>query len=446
VETSLPEQSQPGPPRRKLPQEASLEIIAVQADGLGVSQLNERPVLVKNALKGEVVHARIVKKRRGVRFADGLSVAQPNADRVRSACSYFPRCGGCAMHHIALPAQLRLKEDALRSALAEVDVRSARWRDPVSLTRLGYRRKARLGVRSVGGQLLVGFRESFSNRVARMDHCEVLTPTLSRLIAPLKTTIERMSQPAQIPQIELAEGDTSAAIMVRHLYELTADDEMLWREFADAFDIQVLLQDSGYDSLRCVWGDPVRDLHYQIPEYGITMDFHPAQFTQVNAAMNRELVRTALGYLGNVSGKAVADLFCGIGNFSLPLARSGATVVGYEAAAQAVDQAAQNASKNDVALSCTFEVRDLYTPEGELSSNVDAVLLDPPRSGAGPNLKSWLGDERCAQMVYVSCNPKTFAEDARVVIDQGFELVELGIYDMFPQTAHVETVGYFERG
>lgn len=426
--------------------EAHLEITDVQADGLGVSELNERPVLVRNALVGELVEARIVKKRRGIRYADGLSVEHPHIDRVPSACAYFPRCGGCVMHHIGAPAQLRLKESALREELATADVHCAAWREPVSRSSLHYRRKARLGVRVVADQILVGFRESFSNRVARINDCSVLTPMLSGLIAPLKVAIGKMSAPSRIPQIELAQGDSAATIIVRHLYELTQDDLTLWRAFADHHGVQVLLQSAGYDTLRCANDNMVRDLNYELSDYGIEMDFHPAQFTQVNAGMNEELVRASLMYLGDVTGAHIADFFCGIGNFSLPLANAGATVTGYEIASEAVDQAMHNATKNDLASSCEFAVADLYAAAGEFSPQVDALLLDPPRSGAGKNLSIWLSDPRCSQVVYVSCNPKTFASDARVMQTRGFELVEVGIYDMFPNTAHVETIGYFRRG
>ena len=432
--------------RTAKPAEHNLEITALQSDGLGISELNERPVMVRNALAGEMVQARIVKKRRGIRFADAVAVERDHADRVAPPCPNFPRCGGCAMQHLSAEAQLRLKQRSLQDALSEFNVPVDAWVSPVSAARIGYRRKARLGVRRVGGQVLVGFRESFSNRVARMDSCEVLTPRLAALIGPLKVVIEAVSQPDKIPQIELAQGDREASIMVRHLYPLTPEDVRLWQQFADAHDVQVLLQSAGYDSLASVDGKPIRYLNYQITEYGIAMDFHPAHFTQVNAEMNRELVRSALAYLGALGGQRVADLFCGIGNFSLPLARAGALVEGCELSAEAVDQASRNAQQNGLDQRCRFEVADLYAEAGALTLAVDALILDPPRSGAGPNLSSWVASPQCQQVVYVSCNPKTFAQDAKVLTAAGFRCREVGVYDMFPQTAHVETIGHFVRG
>jgi 23S rRNA (uracil1939-C5)-methyltransferase len=434
------------PHSRKPPQEHECRIAELTSDGLGVAEVNERPARVRNALPGETVRARIVRKRRGIRYADAVAVDDVSVDRVAPACPYFPRCGGCAMHHLAPAAQLALKERSVRDVLEHSGVVPSRWHAPVSLVRLGYRRKARLGVRLVGSRVLVGFRESFSNRVARMEACAVLTPRLSALIPGLKKTIAAMSCAHQVPQVELAEGDFAASIIVRHLVPLTAHDVDLWRRFSDRHNVQALMQPGGYDTLHCVHGEAVRDLSYLVPEYGLAMDFHPAQFTQVNAPMNRELIRTALGYFGPLSGSDVADLFCGIGNFALPLARSGARVRGFELAADAVDKATSNATKNGLVEACRFASLDLYSAAGEIALDVDAMLVDPPRSGAGPNLASWVANPRLRRLVYVSCGPKSFAQDAEVLLNCGFALADVGIFDMFPHTAHVETIGHFIRG
>ena len=453
----------------KQPTEIELEIATLSDQGLGGGTHNERPVWVRNALPGETVNARILKRRGGNRFADGQPLAQPHPDRVASPCQYFPRCGGCATHHLAPEAQLAHKQQQLQTQLELQGVEPQSWRSPTALLRLGYRRKARMGVRVVGDSVLVGFRESFSNRVARIEGCLTLTPELSRLITPLKTTIGQMSDPRTVPQIELAQGDDMCAVIVRHLQPLSAQEEALWREFQQRFEAVVLMQSKGYDTLKHIaeHQSQMPLLHYQIPEYGVTVGFYPHHFTQVNAPMNRELIRTAMAYLGDVRDRVVIDMFCGIGNFTLPLARAGALAVGIEASAEAVAMAEQNAQTNAVHGTCAFFDEDLYGEGGAMGmaeestprdsgSGIDgrflhfgrapdALILDPPRSGAGPNLEGWVRQPSLSQLVYVSCNPVTFAEDAKRLEACGFSLTQVGVYDMFPGTAHVETVGHFVR-
>ena len=454
----------------KQPTEIELEITSLSDQGMGGGTHNERPVWVRNALPGETVKARILKRRGGNRFADGQQLKQLHADRMNSPCQYFPRCGGCATHHLAPKAQLEHKQQQLKTQLAQQAVEPQSWRSPTALLRLGYRRKARMGVRVVGDSVLVGFRESFSNRVARIDACLTLTPELSRLIAPLKTTIGQMSDPRAVPQIELAQGDDLCAVIVRHLQPLSAQEEVLWQQFQRRCGAVVLMQSKGYDTLKVVAEHQPRMplLHYQIPEFGVSLGFYPHHFTQVNAPMNRELIRTAMAYLGDVRDRVVIDLFCGIGNFTLPLARAGALAVGIEASAEAVVMARQNARANALDGSCAFFDEDLYgdggfmpvaaeaVPTETVADGIDsrflhfgrapdALILDPPRSGAGPNLTGWARQPSLSQIVYVSCNPVTFAEDAKRLEACGFSLKQVGVYDMFPGTAHVETVGHFVR-
>lgn len=444
---------------KKLPIEQEVQIDALSKDGLGAAILNERPLWVRNALPGERVQARILKRRGGQRYADGQPLSDLSRNRVTSACQHFPRCAGCNLHHLAYSKQLQLKQGRLARELQRVGVAAAGWRTPSGLTRLGYRRKARLGVRVVGEQVLVGFRESFSNRVARLDACMTLTPRLSALLPPLKRLIAHLSQPRTIAQIEMAEGDSEAAILVRHLDVLTESDIEQWQHFSNSQEVQVILQPAGYDSLQPLPGQSsVRPLSYSIAEHGLSLQFYPQQFTQVNALMNRELIRVAMGYLGDVRERLVADLFCGIGNFSLPLARQGARVLGIEASAEAIAMAAANARRNGLTDRCSFRVADLYrapTTADALWGSVgdpvvsgsapEALIIDPPRSGAGVNLDSWVVNRVLQQIVYVSCNPQSFADDALRLQHAGFDLREVGIYDMFPQTAHVETIGHFVR-
>lgn len=452
----------------KQPTEIEIEISTLSEQGSGGGMHNERPVWVRNALPGETVRARILKRRGGQRFADGQPLENFSTDRVPSPCSYFPRCGGCATHHIAPAAQLAHKQRQLADQLDAQGIAPNSWREPVALLRLGYRRKARMGVRVVGESVLVGFRESFSNRVARIDACATLTPELSKLINPLKACIAKTSDAKTIPQIELAQGDSSCAVIVRHLQPLTDGDIALWQGFEAECRVEVLMQSKGYDTLTPVSKNrqQMSLLHYQIPEYGLTVGFYPHHFTQVNALMNRELVRTVMGYLGNQRGRVVVDMFCGIGNFTLPLARTGALAVGIEASDEAVEMARRNARVNGVEHASAFYAEDLYGEGGALhpiadkntlnatginacfehfSQSPDALILDPPRSGAGPNLEGWAGIPSLKQIVYVSCNPVTFAEDAKRLEAKGYVLDQVGVYDMFPGTSHVETIGNFVR-
>ena len=436
----------------KAPREVVAEIDALNAEGQGIAHLGEKELLVRNALPGESVLTRVLKRRRGRLFGDGVEVVEQtaNADRVAPACPYFPRCGGCSMHHLEHGAQLDHKQQLLADQLEALGVEVQTWAAPVGVTRLGYRRKARLGVRQVGEDVLVGFRESFSNRVARMDACAVLSPQASALLAPLRQVLRQLSVAAQVPQIELAQGDGQPVVMLRHLAPLDADDVERLRRFAARHAVGVLLQSGGYDTLQTLDGKAPDNLSYALPEYGLLMRFAPAQFTQVNQAMNEALIGTVVASLGGYGGRAmrgrrIADLFCGIGNITLPLARAGASVAGVELASEAIDMARENAKLNGLDTRTSFAVADLYADGCAIPEDVDTLVLDPPRSGAGPNLGEWLKTFTGRDVVYVSCNPATFASDAVVLKEAGFVLSRVGIYDMFPHTAHVETVGLFVR-
>ncbi len=431
-----------------MPSEIEVEIDGLTPDGLGIGRVDGQQLRIRNALPGERVHARILRKRRGLRYADAVGVLTSSVHRVPSTCKHFPRCGGCALHHLDYVQQLELKHNGLARELELQGVEVRRWVPPRAEVRLGYRTKARLGVRLVGEQLLVGFRESFSNRVTRASTCEILSPRFARLLPHLKAVLPTLSVAAAIPQVELAEGEKSAAIIIRHLMPLANEDRRTLRAFADTHDLQVLLQAKGYDTLCCVNEGAVRLLEYSLSEYGLSLEFHPAQFTQVNQVMNRQLVRRVVSYLKPLPGKHIVDLFCGIGNFTLPLARRGAHVRGYELGADTVEMARNNARRNRVAGRVRVDEADLYREPPIWPAALDGLLLDPPRSGAGPLLATWLegvNARGCRDIVYVSCNPRTFASDARTMVAAGYTLMEVGIHDMFPHTSHVETLGWFVR-
>jgi 23S rRNA (uracil1939-C5)-methyltransferase len=308
----------------------------------------------------------------------------------------------------------------------------------------GYRRRARLGVRRVPkkGGVLVGFREKRSSYLADMRECPVLPPHVSRLIVPLRELIERLSIRARLPQIEVAVGDNAAALVIRHLDPLTDSDRAALRRFAEDQGVHLWLQPGGPASAH-PFQPSTSELYYELPEFGVRVHFRPTDFTQVNAGVNRVLVSRAVRLLDPQPGERVADLFCGLGNFSLALAARGAQVLGFEGSAELVERARQNASLNR--LGVQFEAMDLARPNLGPYAPFDKVLLDPPREGAVELVKAFAPNWP-RRIVYVSCDPATLARDAGVLVHvQGFRLAAAGVVNMFPHTAHVESIALFER-
>lgn len=433
---------------RRRVRDVALDIVGVDASAMGCGEIDGRTVRVRNALRGEHVTARVLKRRRGEWFADAISVARPAASRVPAPCAAFPRCGGCALQHVDPVAQRAHKEAVLLAELDAVGVTPYRLRPPVAVDLLHYRRKARLGVRCLGDEVLVGFRESYSSRVARLHDCKTLVLPAARLLAPLRQLLSGMAAKAHIPQVEVIAGDSQLALLLRHLSELSPADAAALKAFAIRHRVWLYLQPGGYDELVALEGPPpqVARLGYVIPAFGIALEFALTDFVQANASVNAALVSDAVAALAPAPEAKVADLFCGIGNFSLPLVRRGARVLGLEMAPGAVARARHNAQRNGVGQWCEFQTADLYDPAHGVHWDAQLLLLDPPRTGAGPNLGRWLSAPSLERVVYVSCNPQSFAEDARQFARDGFALRDVGIYDMFPQTAHVETLGVFARG
>lgn len=431
---------------RRGPREIELPILELGADGLGAGNFDGRMVKARNALPGETVTMRVLKRRRGVWYGEADAPAHPAASRREPPCPVFPRCGGCALQHVDYPLQLEHKAAELTAALREHGVVPERVRPPMSGPRLHYRTKARLGVRVVGGELLAGFREGFSNRVARMDDCKTLVLPFARLLPDLKAALGGLSRPDRIPQVELAAGDRDLAVIVRHLDPLEQADRAHLLEFAHRTGARVYLQGGGYDTVTPLGDERASPyLTYTNPDFGLCYDFLPMDFTQVNLDMNRTLVRSALAALAPRPGATATDLFCGIGNFSLALARLGVRVLGYESAEGAVARARHNAVRNALEERAEFAAVDLYDARCPDLPESEYLLLDPPRSGAGENLARWAAWATLRRIAYVSCNPRTFASDAALLEAKGFTLREVGVLDMFPHTAHIETLGLFAR-
>lgn len=437
--------------KRQGPRVVDLEIESLGADGFGVAQFERRPVHVKGALPGEVVSARVVRRRRGSWYALPEQWLVTVGSRAMPACEAFMRCGGCSMQHLTISGQLDLKQQWLIDQLDAAAVVAGSVLPPVRGPQYYYRRRARLAVRSVRdtGELLVGFRESFGNRVARLKSCCVLTQPFSNELPALAELIAGLDARETIPQIEVASGDDAAALIIRHVEPLSTTDRRALEAYQRGTNIRVLCQPDGYDTIVDLAGAPAALLSYRLDGFGVSLQFHPADFIQVNASVNADLVLTAIDWLDVRAGDRVVDLFCGIGNFTLPLARRGATVLGLEGADELVRRGRDNAQRNGVARRVRFETADLYAQplDGSVVAaldGVDKVLLDPPRTGAGAVLSA-LASSRVERIAYVSCHPVSFARDAAQLRKAGFALAKVRVFDMFPHTTHVETLGVFER-
>ncbi len=418
-------------------------------DGRGVGRIADKVVFVDGALPGERVRVRITKQGRHYDQARLEEVLASSPDRVTPACHVFGTCGGCSLQHLDPAAQVSAKEGWLRGNL-EHTARTLpeRWLEPLDGPHWGYRAKARLSIRHVPRKgVLVGFRERASSFVTQMERCPVLEPRLDALIAPLKELVAGLSRSDRVPQAEVAASERDTAVVLRHLTELTGSDRDRLRAFQAAHGVVAEAQSKGPETAAPV--DPGRpaDLYYTLPDYGLRLDFRATDFIQVNLGLNRLLVARAMELLEPAPGDGILDLFCGLGNFSLAAARRGASVDGLEGERSLVERAAANAAGNGLAEVARFSAVDLAaTPLGEVPAARVArkILLDPPRSGAIEVVKQ-LAELRPERIVYVSCNPATLARDAAVLVSGRFRLESAGIANMFPHTAHVETIARFLR-
>jgi 23S rRNA (uracil1939-C5)-methyltransferase len=423
-----------------------LEIEALDAEGRGVARNAGKVVFVEGALTGERVEARLLESKSKFDRARATEILRPSAGRRDPACPYFGTCGGCATQHVDARTQVAAKQRWLEDNLARIGkVQVGAMLAPIHGAEWGYRHRARLSVRYVEGKggALVGFRERKSTYVADMQSCKVLPSLISALIPGLRTLISKLSIRDRVPQVEIAAGDAATVLLFRHLLPFNTADQVLLREFAESNHVRVWLQPEGPDSAQPFHPAAHEDLYYALPEFGLKISFKPADFTQVNPAVNRLLVSRALRLLDPQPGERIADLFCGIGNFSLPIAVRGAQVIGFEGSAPLVERARQNAAANG--LVAQFEVADLFKPNLEHYGRFDKYLLDPPREGAA-SLVHALPERWPRRIVYVSCDPATLARDADTLVHhKGFTLAAAGVVNMFPHTAHVESIALFER-
>jgi 23S rRNA (uracil1939-C5)-methyltransferase len=423
-----------------------LEIDALDAAGRGVARNAGKVVFVEGALAGELVEARLLEAKPKFDRARVTEILRASASRRVPRCPYFGVCGGCATQHVDARTQVAAKQRGLEDNLARIGKLEAEaMLPPIYGQEWGYRHRARLSVRYVEGKggALVGFREKKSTYVADMRGCDVLPPRISSLIVPLRILIGKLSIRDRVPQIEIAVGDAATVLLFRHLLPFSEDDNVLLREFANAHAVHVWLQSAGPETVAPFHPVASDALYYDLPEFGVRIAFQPSDFTQVNAAVNRLLVSRAVRLLDPQPGERIADLFCGIGNFSLPLASRGAQVIGFEGSALLVERARQNVAAND--LVAQFEVADLFKPDLGAFGRFEKILIDPPREGAISLVHS-LPDAWPRRIVYVSCDPATLARDADVLVHgKGFRLSAAGVVNMFPHTAHVESIALFDR-
>lgn len=438
-----------------------LKVESLDLEGQGVAHNAEgKVVFIDGALPGEEVRVRTTKRKNNWERAELQDLRRESAQRVVPRCRHFGTCGGCKLQHLHVGAQVATKQRALEDALWHLGkVRPERMLRPIEGPAWGYRYRARLSVRHVvkKGKVLVGFHERQSSYVADMDSCEVLPPHLSALLVPLRELIASMDQRDRLPQIEVAIGDDVTALVLRHLEPLSTGDLARLRAFGAAHGIQWWLQPRGPDSVhRLDEGGP--ELAYTLPEFGITMPFKPTDFTQVNHQINRVLVSTALRLLDAQPAERVIDWFCGLGNFTLPIATRAREVLGIEGSDALVERARANALRNGLAARTAFVASNLFelTPQDLIAhGRADRWLVDPPREGAfalakavadlhaDPAAGDWRPPRR---IVYVSCNPATLARDAGLLVHQGgYRLVAAGAVNMFPHTAHVESMAVFDQ-
>jgi 23S rRNA (uracil1939-C5)-methyltransferase len=424
-------------------------IESLDREGRGVAHVDGKTIFVDGAVTGEEVEYSPYRRKPAWELAQIVRIAKGAAARVAPRCAFFGACGGCSMQHVEERTQVAAKQRVLEDALWHIGrVRPEAMLRPLHGLAWGYRHRARMSVRWVPkkGGSLVGFRERRSSFVTDMTSCEVLPPRVSGLIRPLRALVDSLSMHEQLPQIEVAQGDETIVLVLRVLAAPGADDRDRLKRFAEQHGVQLWLQPAGPDSARAFWPLDAAPLFYALPEFQVRIAFGPTDFTQVNPAVNRLLVRRALSLLDPRPGEKIVDFFCGLGNFSLPIARSGADVLGVEGHAGLLARAEENARANGLADRCRFAAADLFDAAACTALPAcDKALLDPPREGAIELVKSFAAKSP-SRIVYVSCDPATLARDSAVLVQvQGYRLSAAGVINMFPHTSHVESIAVFER-
>ncbi len=437
--------------RRKRREPETARIVAVAHDGRGIADTDGKKTFVVGALEGESVTFIRRKSRRNFDEAELLEVHEASPDRIEAKCEAFGRCGGCSLQHVSAEQQRAIKSQTLRDNLERIGrVEPGTWLEPMTGPVWNYRRRARLAVKDVygKGRTLVGFRERHAPYITDMNRCEVLAAPMDSMIADLSGLIGGLSIRARLPQIEVAVAENDIALVLRVLDPPSDADTEALRAFGKEHELRIYLQTGGLDTVAMLYPDSVEEsLFYTLPEFDIRVDFEPIDFVQVNSDINQRMVHFAVEQLDAGTDDRVLDLFCGIGNFSLPLARKAGTVLGVEGEQSLVRRATENAARNGLD-NVAFRVADLGKIDGTeawVREGWGRMLLDPARSGAA-EVVTRMHLFKPKRIVYVSCHPGTLARDAGTLVhEQGYELESAGIIDMFPHTAHVESIAVFTK-
>jgi 23S rRNA (uracil1939-C5)-methyltransferase len=426
-----------------------VEITDLSHDGRGVARIDGKTVFVAGALPGERAMVQLSTRHRSFDEAKVEELLTRSAERIEPRCPHFGVCGGCALQHLPAEAQIAAKQRVLAENFERIGkVEPKRWLAPLSDQAWGYRRKGRLSVKWVAKKekVLVGFREDNARFVADLSVCHTLLPEVGMRLAAIGELVNSLEGGRAIAQVEIAAGDATVALVFRNLHPLSDGDIAKLIAFGQQHDLAILAQSGGPDTLRPLWPQEIR-LSFRIPASDVEIAFKPLDFTQVNAGMNQRMIARAIELLDPKPEDRVLDLFCGLGNFTLPVARLAGQVVGVEGDAGLVARARENAAANGLA-NTEFAAGDLAADQRGApwaTRDYDKVLLDPPRSGAAAILE-YLPKKSARRVVYVSCHPGSLARDAGTLVERhGFKLVAAGVMDMFPHTAHVESIALFER-
>ena len=431
--------------------ENRVTIESLDQEGRGVAHFDGKVIFIEGALTGEVVSYSSYRKKPAFEQAQVVKIFKTSSMRVQPKCKHFGVCGGCSMQHLDARAQVAVKQRILEDGLRHIGKIKPETILPAIYGDVwGYRERARISVKYVikKSKMLVGFHEKRSSYVADMQSCEILAPKIARLLPLLADLISGLSIRDKLPQIEVGVGELVDALVLRVMDAPSRADEDALRAFADAHHIQFWLQTKGPESIVPFHPLDAPELSYSLPEFNVTMPFAPSEFTQVNSALNRVMISRAIRLLDPQPGERIADLFCGLGNFTLPIARSGAQVLGIEGSDALVKRAQQNAVSNGLWGNVEFMVMNLFEMTEESFAKLgrfDKLLIDPPRDGAFELVKSLGGDNSPKRIVYVSCNPATLARDAAELVQRGYVLKSAGVMNMFPHTSHVESIAVFER-
>ena len=437
----------------KTPRQTSITSLAHDGRGVGRDQ-EGKVVFVDYALPDETVMYEPVMSRKSFLYGTTIEVLQPSDHRITPKCEVFGECGGCVLQHLDEKVQIQYKQQQLLENFKKIGgVQPESLLSPMTDKHWGYRRRARLGAKYVPkkGGMIVGFRERNSSFIQPTHSCEVLHPQVSELLPELRITLEQTSCNDKIPQVEISVADNATVMIIRHLQTFIQSDLDLLTEFAKKHALQVFLQPGNLKSVHPLYPEKPAPLFYQLDKFDLKIEFLPTDFIQVNGAINEQLVSKAIDLLDVQSTDRVLDLFCGVGNFTLPLARKAQTVVGVEGDSALVERAQHNQKINNLA-NVGFHFGDLFNENmntqshGDwLSQKFDKILIDPPRSGAAEMIRR-ITQFNATKVVYVSCGPATLARDAGVMVNQhGYRLTHAGVIDMFPHTAHVESIAVFEK-